>query len=248
MNEKNLKKKQSQDLATRRILAVFLMAALVLWGMSKLYNVMTYGTTFLQGQSLNRGLLAVSALASLVLMAVYFLGKKRGTLRQERVLGTGFFALCALTICASSAILALDLNNGMHILYIFLPVIAVLYLVYYIYERQFFSFSLVSAVSIAAAYCCYAGAWERVPALVLAGVLCLIPMGLALVKGGKVSALRELVLGKQFDKRYTLVVYAVLLALLAVAAVVAGKLALIITLCMGAYLLAAAVYFTVKAM
>ncbi len=248
MNEKNLKKKQSQDLATRRILAVFLMAAVVLWGMSKLYGMMTYGTTFMQGQLVNKILLAVSALAAVVLVGIYFFARKRGTFHEERVLNSGFFVLCALTICASSLILAVDYYNGMHILYIFLPVIAVLYLVYYVYERQFFSFCVTSAVAIGAAYCCYAGAWERIPALALAVVLCLCVMALAVVNSGKLQKVCDLVLGKQYDKRYTLLTYAVIIVLLAAAAVLGGKMALIITLLMGVYLLASAVYYTIKAM
>ena len=245
MNEKSLKKKQSQDLATKRILAVFLAAALVLWGMSFLYDMMTYGSTFMQGQLINNALLAVSALAAVVMIVVYITAKKRGAFHEERVLNSGFFALCALAVCASSFILAMDYYNGMHILYIFLPVAAVLYLVYYVYERQFFSFSVAATASIADAYCCYVGAWEKIPMLVLAALLCLTTMGLALMKGGKVQ---ELVLGKQFDKRYVLAVHGGMLLLLAVAALLNGKLALIIALAMGIYLLAAAVYYTIKAM
>ena len=104
------------------------------------------------------------------------------------------------------------------------------------------------AVAIGTAYCCYAGAWERIPALALTVVLCLIPMVLALFQGSGANKLVELVLGKQFDKRYTLLVYAGTILLMAAAALVAGKLAMFIALGLGAYLLAGAVYFTVKAM
>ena len=245
MNEKSLKKKQGQDLATKRILAVFLVAALVLWGMSFVYDMMTFGTTFMQGQMVNNALLAVSALATMVLIVVYITAKKRGTVREDRVLNSGFLALCAFVVGASSFILAMDYNNGLHILYLFLPVAAVLYLVYYVYERQFFSFCVSAAVAIAAAYCSYAGAWEKVPALVLTVVLCLIAMVTALVKGGK---LQELVLGKQFDKRYVLAAHGVMILLAVAAMLLGGKLALIIALVMGIYLLAAAVYYTIKAM
>ena len=245
MNEKNLKKKKSQDLATKRILAVFLVAALVLWGMSLVYDMMTYGTTFMQGHLINNALMAVSALASLVLIVIYVMSKKRGVFCEERVLNSGFFALCALAVCASSFILAMDYYNGMHILYIFLPVAAVLYLVYYVYERQFFSFSVAATISIAASYCCYTGAWEKVPALVLAAALSLSIMVVVQLKAGKVQ---ELVLGKQFDKRYVLGIHGAMILLLAAAAVLGGKLALIIALAMGVYLLASAVYYTIKAM
>lgn len=256
MNENNWKQKQNhkqkqrqkQDLAARRILAVFLMAALVLWGMSFLYEKMTFGTTFMQGQIANNALMAVSAVAAVVLLIVYFTAKKRGSLRTDRVLNSGFFALCALAVCISSCVLALDYYNGMHILYVFLPVAAVLYLVYYVYERQFFTFCVASAASICGAWCCYAGARERLPVLALAAVLCLIPAVLALLGKGRLQSLTEQVLGGQFDLRYTLAAYLGLLVLLAAAALLGGKAALIVTLFMGAYLLASAVYYTIKAM
>lgn len=256
MNENNWKQKQAhkqkqrqkQDLAARRILAVFLMAALVLWGMSFLYETMTFGTTFMQGQIANNALMAVSAVAFVVLLIVYFTAKKRGTLRTDRVLNSGFFALCALAVCVSSCILALDYYNGMHILYVLLPVGAVLYLVYYVYERQFFTFCVASAASIGGAWCCYAGARERLPMLVLAAVLCLIPVALALLGKGRLQALTEQVLGRQFDLRYTLAAYLGMLLLVAAAALLGGKVALIAALFLGIYLLASAVYYTIKAM
>lgn len=245
MNEKNLKKKQSQDLATKRILAVFLVAALILWGMSSLYRMMTYGTTFMQGQTINKTVLAVSALASVVLIAIYVIAKKRGSFREDRVLNSGFWALCALAVCASSFILSVEYNNGMHILNVFLPVTAVLYLVYFVYERQFFSFCVSAAVSIASAYWSYTAAWEKTPAAALAVGLCLIIMVMALMKGGK---FQEAVLGKSFDKRYVLAVHGAMILLVLAALLLGGKLALMIALAMGIYLLAAAVYYTVKAM
>ena len=248
MNEKNRKKKQAQDLVTGRILAIFLVTVLLLWGMSYLYDMMTYGITFMQGQLVNNCVMAVSGLAALVSLVLYFTAKKRGTLRTERVVNSGFLALCFLVACACSCILAMDYYNGMHILYVFLPVTAVLFLVYHVYERQFFTFCLVEALAISAAYCCYVGAWEKMPALVAAVVLCLVPMVLAITGSNKLEAFTQQVLGRSFNKRYTLLVYGGTLVALVAAAALRGKLALVISLVLGAYMLASAVYYTVKAM
>ena len=248
LNEKNRKKKQAQDLVTGRIMAIFLVTVVLLWGMSYLYDMMTYGTTFMQGQMVNNGVMAVSGLAALVCLVLYFTAKKRGTLHTERVVNSGFLALCFLVMCACSVILAMDYYNGMHILYVFLPVTALLFLVYHVYERRFFTFCLVEAMAISAAYCCYLGAWEKTPALVISGVLCLIPMALALVGEGKVEAVTRQVLGKAFDKRTILLVYGVTLVALVAAALLGGKLALVICLGLGISVLASTVYYTVKAM
>ena len=248
MSEKNRKKRQEQDLITKRILAIFLVTVVLLWGMSSLYDMMTYGSTFMQGQMVNNSLMAVSGLAAVISLVVYFTAKKRGTVHTERVVNSGFVALCLLVLCACSFILAMDYYNGMHILYIFLPVTAVLFLVYHVYERQFFTLCVVEAMSITAAYCCYVNAWEEKPTLVLSVLFCLVPILLSLLKGEKLEALTGKVLGKSFNKRYTLLVYGVTLLALAAAALLRGKLALILCLALGAYVLASAVYYTVKAM
>lgn len=233
---------------TQRILAIFLVTALLLWGMSYLYDLMTYGSTFMLGQMINNVVLIGSGLAAVVGFVLYFTGKKRGTVSADKVVNSGFLALCFLVMCACSFILAMDYYNGMHILYIFLPVTAVLFLVYHVYERQFFTFCVTEAMAIGAAYCCYVNAWEKMPLLVLAFVLCLIPVALTLAKGEKVSRVSEKVLGKQYDKRYVLLVYGITMLMLAAAALMGGKLALILCLALGVYMLASVVYYTVKAM
>ena len=248
MSEKNRKKRQEQDLITKRILAIFSVTVVLLWGMSSLYDLMTYGSTFMQGQLVNNGVMAVSGLAALVSLVMYFTAKKRGTLHTDRVVNSGFLALCFLVMCACSVILAMDYYNGMHILYVFLPVTALLFLVYHVYERRFFTFCLVEAMAIAAAYCCYVNAWEKTPALVLSFLLCVVPMALSVLRGEKLKELAEKVLGKQYDKRYILLVYGVTILALAAAALLRGKVALILCLTLGAYMLASAVYYTVKAM
>ncbi|MBR5537099.1 MAG: hypothetical protein IKU58_04300 [Clostridia bacterium] len=247
MNEKNRKKKQAQDLAAGRIMAIFLVTVVLLWGMSYLYDMMVYGATFMQGQLVNNGVMAVSGLAAVICLVLYFTAKKRGTLHTERVVNSGFLALCFMVMCACSVILAMDYYNGMHSLYIFLPATALLFLIYHVYERQFFTFCLVEAVAIFAAYCFFVGSWAKTPALVAALVLCLIPMALVLGKSDKLEKFTHQVMGGQFNKRYTMLVYGVTLLAVIAAALLQGKLALVVGLVLGVYMLASAVYYTVKA-
>lgn len=248
MNEKNRKKKQAQDLAARRILVIVLVTALILWGMSSLYDMMTYGTTFMLGQRVNLTVMAVSGAAAVACLIWFLWQRKNGKLPKDRVIHSGFLTLCAAVICACCGILHMDYYNGMHILYIFLPLIAVLFLVYHIYERQFFTFCVVEAAAIATAYCFYAGMWEKNLALAVTLVLCVIPMLLSLMKPEKRDGLVVTVLGREFDRRYTLLSYGATIAALAAVALVQGKLAMVIGLLLGAYVLASAVYYTIKAM
>ena len=247
MNEKNRKKKQAQDLVTGRIMAIFLVTVVLLWGMSYLYDMMVYGATFMQGQMVNNCVMAVSGLAAAICLVLYITAKKRGTLRAERVVNSGFLTLCFLVACACSVILAMDYYSGMHSLYIFLPVTAVLFLIYHVYERQFFTFCLVEAAAICAAYGFFAGSRTRMLSLVAALVLCLVPMALSSCKCEKLESVTRQVMGNQFNKRYTMLVYGVTLLAVIAAALLQGKLALVVGLVLGVFMLASAVYYTVKA-
>ena len=248
LNEKNRKKQQAQDLATRRILAVFVAAAVILWIMSYVYDIMSFGTTFLMGVKINKIVLAVSGIAAVVSFVFYAVNKKRGAYHVERVFNSGFFALCTTVLFFCAATLAMDFYGGMHTLYVFLPVTAVLFLVYHIYERSFFALCAVEALAIAAAYSCYANAYMKYVLLALA---ILSALAIILVTAGKSTSLnkfRVAVLGGAANNRYTLLSYGGTVAVLVIAAVLGGKIALLAALALGVYLLASAVYYTVKAM
>ena len=248
MNEKNRKKQQAQDLATRRILAVFVAAAVILWVMSYVYDIMSFGTTFLTGIKINKIVMAISGVAAVVSFVIYAINKKRGTYHVERVFNSGFFALCTTVLFFCAATLAMDFYGGMHTLYIFLPVTAVLFLVYHVYERSFFAFCVVESLSIAAAYSCYSGAFKQYILLALAGLSALTVILLTAGKSAALDKLRTTVVGGQVNHRYTLMSYGATVAALVLAAVLGGKLALLVALALGVYLLASAVYYTVKAM
>ena len=248
MNEKNRKKQQTQDLATRRILAVFVAAALILWIMSYIYDIMSFGTTFLTGMKINRMVMWGSGIATAVSFVLYAVAKKRGTYHTERVFNSGFFALCTAALFFCTVTLDRDFFGGMHTLYVFLPVLAVLFLVYHIYERSFFTFCVVEALAIAAAYSCYAGDAKQYLLLVLTVVCALTVILLAMGKSPAMNKIRTALLGGNVNSRYTLLVYGGTIVILAAAVPIGGKAALLAALALGAYLLASAVYYTVKAM
>ncbi len=246
MNEKNQKKKKAQELAANRVLAVFVVIVLLLWGMSALYRMMTFGTSFVLGQRICTIVLGVSAAGTAILLWLCASARKKGTFHGEKLLNSAFFALCTGAAAVCSLILKLDYYHGMHILYVLLPAAGVLYLIYHVYDRQFFTFCVAEAAAIAGVYSVYVRAWERYAILFIAAVLAAIPLILALT--GKKNAMTRFVLGHQYDRKYTVLSYAVSLAVMAVAAAVGGKIALVLGIAMGVYLLCAAVYYTVRAM
>ena len=248
LNEKNRKKQQAQDLATRRILAVFVAAAVILWIMSYVYDIMSFGTTFLTGIKINKSVMAISGVAAVVSFILYAINKKRGSYHVERVFNSGFFALCTTVLFFCTVTLAMDFYGGMHTLYVFLPVTAVLFLVYHIYERSFFAFCVVESLAIAAAYSCFADAYKQYILLALAVLGALAVMLLTAGKSAALEKLRTTLLGGPVNHRYTLLSYGGTVAALVIAAVLGGKIALLVALALGVYLLASAVYYTVKAM
>lgn len=247
MNEKNRKKQRAQELVTNRVMAVFVFVVLLLWGMSWLSRLMTFGTTFLLGRRVNLILTLVSGALTVLFLVLLRSQLKKGTFRKDRVFNTALYALFSGAFCAGCLILRFCLENGAHIVYVFLPLCAVLYLVFYVYERQFFSFCVLEAVAISAAYCIYRSVLEGKALILLAGVLC-VAAGIFALLAKKDGRLTHAILGRQYDKRYILLTCAVTLAALALAALLKGSAALIAGIVLGVYVLASAVYFTIKAM
>lgn len=248
MNDKNRKKKQEQELATNRMLVIFVFVIAVLYGMKSLYNVMTFGSTFLQGRRINGIVLLISAVGAAAFLAVGPILKKQGKLKTDKIFTPFFIAFLFAVLALSALVLRVEIQHGMDILYVALPVLAVLYLVNLVYERQFLTFCVVEAAAIGAAYCSYRGAWERFPMTVIAVVLSLVPLVLVLVDSKSLKEIKRMILGRQADKRFIVALCCVTIALVALAMILGGKVALILTVALGAVLLGTAVYYTVKAM
>ncbi len=248
MNDKNRKKKQEQELATNRMLVIFVFVIVVLYGMKMLYSVMSFGSTYLQGQRANLIVLLIAAAAAVVFLVVGLVQKKKGALKKDKVFTPFFIAFLFAVIALSALVLRLEILHGMDILYIALPLLAVLYLVNLVFERQFLTFCVVEIAAIGAAYCSYRGAWERVPMTVIAILLALVPLALVLADSKALKDIKTTLLGRNADKRFTVALCCVTVALVALAILLGGKMALILTIALGAVLLGTAVYYTVKAM
>ena len=247
MNENRKQKEAQQELVTNRIMVMFVFTVVLLMAMSYVYRMMTFGTTFVKGLLLDKILIAVSGVATLGLIGFSVYARKKGTFPAGKTFNSDFFATGTAMLFASSVILYLDYAHGMRILYVFLPVVAVLYLIFHICERSFFTFCMMQAVSIAAAYYCYTGARRRFVLFAVAALICLFPAVLALVREKKDMLVRA-VLGGNYSKKYTVLASAVTLCVLIAALVLGGKAALVLMILLGVFVLASAVYYTVRSM
>lgn len=118
MNEKNRKKQRAQELVTNRVMAVFVFVVLLLWGMSWLSRLMTFGTTFLLGRRVNLILTLVSGALTVLFLVLLRSQLKKGTFRKDRVFNTALYALFSGAFCACCLILRFCLENGAHIVYV----------------------------------------------------------------------------------------------------------------------------------
>ena len=246
MNESNQKKKQAQELATNRLMVIFVYVILLLMGMARLYRYMITGSTFLQGQRLNLILLIASAAAAAVCFVWAAIQHKKGTFRKDRLVTPLFIGICFLLFALSCLILRLDYSNGINVLNVLLPVMAVLYLIYLICERRFFTFCVVCVAGVISAYCSYQGARERLFMAILAAVFALIALACATMAPDK--GLRKALFGKNPDRRFAVVSNLIILAAVIAAYLLGGKLALIAAIGLAALLLGTAVYYTVRAL
>lgn len=248
MNESNQKKKQAQELATNRLMVIFVYVILLLMGMTRLYRYMITGSTFLQGQRLNLIFLIAGAAAAAVCFIWAAVQYKKRTFRKDKLVTPLFIGICFLLFALSCLVLRLDFSNGMNVLNVLLPLMAVLYLIYLICERRFFTFCVVCAAGVISAYCSYQGAHERLPMAILAAVLALTAFITALTKGKGAERLRKALFGKISDRRFAVVSNLAILAAVAAAYFLGGKIALIAAIGLAALLLGTAVYYTVRAL
>lgn len=166
--------------------------------------------------------------------------------------GACFVTAAALSVCAVVAVIWP--STGVQVLYIAVPAVAVLALVYYLYQREFFLVALEGALALVAMwgyrkfiYVAPAGAYVLCAAVAAAAVGLLAATHLAWKNGGAVKGWK--LLGKQ-TVGLPLVYAGGILALLAVAAAVIGGVtaAYVAMFTVVAWLFATAVFYTVRLM
>lgn len=231
---------------TNRVMLVFAAVVLGLWGFSSLVDGLNYAASYETGLTVARITLALFALATLGSLALVW---KNRDAEQEpfRVVTPDLIAgICAVGALGAWLVLR-NFSTAMQLLYVLLPALAVLYLVYYIFQREFFLYTLAGALSAFAMWNCgnaVGGAKRLLLALAviaLNGALCWANMKSedGTFRGFR---LRECT----GCTKLPMIVYPALALLVAVALVLGAPVAFYLVYGTGAAIFAAAVYFTVK--
>lgn len=251
---KEVTETMKRDYVTNKLLLVFTLAFVLLLAFTNIGRVMrSVDSSYKLVWDITKVATGVFAALFLCGIARIFYEKARGIDTKYRLLSgknialaSAFFAICMLPI-------ALTFNpKVLNILYVFVPAVVVLYIVYYSYQREFFMIALSSAIG-------GVGIWLVHSSLVNAlDKFIVIAVGLAMVLLIAFTVVAQLGNGilRMFDRefvffkpgtRYALVylTYFLVLALIA-AAFLAGDIAMYFVYGLIAYLVLIGIYYTVK--
>lgn len=254
MKEKRVEK--TQDTVTNRVLIFFGCTAVFLWAISYLSRAFDYQSSF-----------RAACIAAVVLIFVGAAGCIAGLVWQNARVRSGraknaafsgnVLAWFGLVLAVSSAMMRFySYTLAMRLLYVLLPVAAILYLIYYTYPREFFTICTTHAV-LALCMWVLAKASDsgdtrlRTIAFALAAVLCAAAFGLACVAckaGGviKLGSHQVAVFGKKTSLLYLAAVYGVTLALFVAALLLGSPFAFYALYAIIGFIFVAAVYYTVR--
>lgn len=260
INKKKETQSRAQDYVTNKLLSVFTIAFVLIIALMSVSRMMrqidTYMIAFRGVGILAWALLALTALFAGV--AIY--GKVNGRTNEKYRLLTAGNIACVLgfaTICFG--LLALAFNDSMlRILYVLVPSVTVLYIIFHTYPSDFFALSAVCGFGAIGLWLMGSGmsgsigsnkVWLVIGLLLafiaVATVLTIVIQanGGALCRSGKFRVFKN-------EARYALlyVTYALIAVLTALTWIFAGAMMYYFVLGLLAYLVAVGIYYTIKMM
>lgn len=251
--KKEITETMKKDYVTNKLLLVFTFAFALLLFFANIGRMMKNITTFMLSWNITKVVACVGAGLFVVGIIMLIVEKVKGINTKYRLLSGKNISVVSAVIAISAAALSFIFSPEMlTLLYIFIPALVVLYIVYYSYQREFFMVALVSILS-------GVSIWLLMSDLVNSGdkfifvvaeillVLLTVVTIVANVRGGKLSFFgREVALFKA-DAKYALVYIAHALSILLLAAALFfPTLAIYFIFALVAYILITGIYFTVK--
>ncbi len=251
-SKNNISNRQN-DYVTNKLLLVFTIAFAVLLLLMNVGRMMKSTTTFLTAHLMTK-IVAVCALALVVVGVVMMIVAAVRKMDVKYVLLSGKnIASAALFIAICAGALALVFNRStLTLLYIFIPAVVILYIIYYSYPREFFMVALSAGIGAAGIWLLSSDIANSKSMLILAVSAAAVAVLLALtiianLRGGKIN-----LFGKEFsafgsDARYVLVYLTFVLTIaLLIAAILVPDLAAYFMFGLIGYIVFAGVYYTLK--
>lgn len=248
------------DYVTNRVLTVFGGGILLMAFATYLKNGLSYASSFPMSFQIAQGGIWVGIILAVLGLVLNGMQLTRGTYRAQTLFnGTGLLMLGALLSLVCYLLVGYDPEQALRILYVIIPVCAILYLVYSVYPREFFTLAAMMtsvavllwliAKSIGSNSLSGASLWF----LALGLVLCVGLEGLFLAvrkKRGKLTMgkLDLQVFGPQTSHALVVTVALCSALLLLAAFFLAGSVGLYAMFALVGSLFVLAVYYTVKMM
>lgn len=247
-----------EEYTTNKVLTVFSVCLLGVLVLMVLQRLLDYTNTWSTGVLLGRILLGVGIVgivAGVVMLVREVSGKRSGARRI--VCGRNLLIASILTVVSMCAILYLGVGP-IKVLYAVLPALAVYYLIYHSYAREFFLIAVDAGASLAFMWLVHRAlatthfvwvAYASLAAAVILAVVQLIAVATLRGKNGKIRY-RGKKIDLQFSRNaYTMLTITPILMAALVAVVLFAPVHILIAMgAAAAYLFITAVYYTVKLM
>ncbi|MEA4920282.1 MAG: hypothetical protein VB078_05125 [Clostridiaceae bacterium] len=247
-------KRNSEDYIANRVMVVFALAIVMLWGLTYLWNAYDVAGTFFAAIKANNILIGVSVLGLAGSIAWSVHDMKKGTFKKESFFNGVMFSFFFFVLTCSSLLIKYNYIIAKRVLYVLIPGIAILHLVYCSYQREFFSLAMTHS---AIAYIIWIIAKTSNPKLdLLMTVAGIVICGVALIaffaaKKTKGRLKLGIINMKVFDSRdicpiKVSLIYGLSAVLIAAAYILGAPYAYYILYAVIGFLAVSAVYFTVK--
>ncbi len=251
-SKKNTNYKKS-DYITNKLLLAFTFAFLMFLFLMNISRMMSNVYKWSAAQASVKGLL-IGAGAVFVFGLVLFIIEKVKKLDRKYCIFTGanIMILSAIAIiCAAALTLKFD-RETLKSLYIFIPALVALYIIYYSYQREFFFISLAAGIGAISIWLVASGIVNAraLLLLILSGVVMLVLAALtvfAQLKKGQIKLGKRKIELFGSDARYGLVYLTFILVIsLLITAFLIPDLAIYYVYGLIAYIVLTGVYYTIK--
>jgi len=254
LSEKKLKK--TEEYKTNRVLVMFGAAALYLWVLSFLHKCLDNPMRHMLGTVLIIVLTCLAAAGVVASMIWHNNSVKKGTYDPKKTVTGLFCAGLSALLAICSGMLWYNYVAGMRVIYLLIPAVAILYLIYSAYQRECFTFCAIQCVVAFALYALSGLAGSMLMRIVILAVGLVVSLGVAALylKGDKkgvklrVMGTKVELFSKNVDRRHVLITCAADAVLLLAGFFLGGSIAFYAALAVLLYALAMLVYYTVKLM
>jgi len=153
LSKANRSDKRAQDYVVNKLLCVFTLAFLLILGLMNVSRMMSRADSYVSAFTAMPYITAAFAVLTVLCIIWAIVAKAKGVDTSFRLITGKHFAFVFgfCTLCA--ALLSFSFNKGMlTFLYVLIPAVAVLYIIFYSYPRDFFVIAMVSCLGAIAVW------------------------------------------------------------------------------------------------